>query len=207
MSKRNWVSHAPIGVGLVVALGLIGAAQHNHSHNTQAANQASSKQYTNGLERFPKPAVVAIKKQSPVADPDPGRQEWREEQDLQAQWQMAYWALGVLIATGLSVVVTAVGVVYVKRTLDLNRELLREAVEATAVHKEIGRALVRAYLTIASVHIVLQERNPVVFFKVYNNGNSPAFDVELHGCFGYRVPPSPLPNVDESKGVDRKSVV
>ena len=96
------------------------------------------------------PPSLRDNKQPPVANPNPERREWREEQDLEAQRQMAAWALGMLITAVFSVE-SAAGVVYVKRTLELNRKLLvearnttRAAEQAILVQMRIEQPLLRA---------------------------------------------------------------
>lgn len=67
------------------------------------------------------------------------REQQRADADLQAQQDMAFYALLMVIATVATVLVTAVGVWFVKRTLDANLEFLKESQNATAAMLEANK--------------------------------------------------------------------
>lgn len=93
--------------------------------------------------------------------------------DLNAQQDMAIWAYAMALASGVGLIITLAGLVYVARTLAATRE----TVETT---REIGRKQVRAYLSVTGVEFFVgdQDLHPVAIGKVKNSGSSPALGVE-----------------------------
>ena len=75
----------------------------------------------------------------------------RAEADLVAQSEMALWARWMLIVTALATLLTGIGVLFVWRSLTLNRQAVDAAISAVALTREIGEAQVRAYLRIDSI--------------------------------------------------------
>jgi len=85
----------------------------------------------------------------------------RSQADLNAQRNMAKWALLILIATIAMAIVTAFGVYYVWRTL--------------AVTREIGEAQVRAYIGIPTAELRQMKSGQIALnIAIQNSGNSPA---------------------------------
>jgi len=107
------------------------------------------------------------------------REEQRSQHDLQAQQDMAFWALGMFLSTVLGVGVTLAGVYYVRHTLIATREAVAAANRTADEAKRIGEAQVRAYVTVRDVQMSLKQgrRHPTVSFEVGNSGNSPALEV------------------------------
>lgn len=89
----------------------------------------------------------------------------RSEGDLNAQRNMARWALWMLVATIAMAVITAGGVYYVWKTLKVTRD--------------IGEAQTRAYIGIQDVDIsnVSDGSYAKVSYKIINSGNSPAIRI------------------------------
>jgi hypothetical protein len=149
MSRRNWLSHAPLGVGLAVAAALFGAGLINdrqHPNRSDSSAQQNSENTLDGVQQ-PRVAIVGGQETAPT-DPESKRKEWREEQDLEAQWEQAKWAkYAVLIALG-GVLVTAVGVWFVKQTLDTTRVALGEAERSSNAAVAMARAMVGLELPI-----------------------------------------------------------
>ncbi|MAN45224.1 MAG: hypothetical protein CMF04_03335 [Hyphomonas sp.] len=110
---------------------------------------------------------------APAADPYPGRQEWREEQDLYAQRQMAKWAFWMLFVSAVGVLVGAVGLIFLKGTLDAARDTNQSALDSIRVTREIGQAQVRAYLSFMEPAFHLSPKIRISFFAK-NSGQSPA---------------------------------
>lgn len=125
---------------------------------------------------------------TPAAEPNPGRQEWREEQNVYAQRQMADWSLLMLIVSGAGIVITGAGVWLIRATLlsteaglSVMRETLDEARQATIAGnrnvdetRRIGEAQVRAYLTFEQARFSVEGGELRLGFEVNNCGQSPA---------------------------------
>lgn len=109
-------------------------------------------------------------------------------QDLQAQQDMAFWAMWMFIASGGTILVTGVGVYLVWQTLEATREAVAAANRTADEAKRIGEAQVRAYLAFKSATIRIQKYTPdrfdiflpAVELTIENVGNSTARDI-----FGY----------------------
>lgn len=84
---------------------------------------------------------------------------------------MAQWALWMVNLSALSILVGAVGIFFVFRTL-------KETRKGNKINRRIGEAQVRAYLAIKSPRITpsAQTRSFQIQFGVQNFGNSPAKD-------------------------------
>ena len=100
----------------------------------------------------------------------------RAEADLVAQSEMALWARWMLIVTTLATLLTGIGVLFVRRSLTLNREAIAAALAAVNVTREIGERQIRAYLS--AVDAVgtnfAKEGVPDLALKIINPGQSPA---------------------------------
>jgi hypothetical protein len=75
--------------------------------------------------------VVSLKTPPRKPEAETDRDEWREEQDLLAQWEQAYWAKIAAWIALLAAAITGVGVIFVKRTLDATRDAVVEAAKAS----------------------------------------------------------------------------
>lgn len=100
------------------------------------------------------------------------------DEDLRAQQDMALWALWMFIAAGATVLVTIVGIYYVRETLDATRATVTET-------SRIGEAQVRAYLSVKSVEFDWEDvgdgtkKMTCITAKWENTGQSPARHVEV----------------------------
>ena len=83
---------------------------------------------------------------TPRRNQGPKRDEWRSEQDLQAQWDMARFALWGAFAAWAGAFVTGVGIFFVWRTLEANRDAVRQAQRTADIAEEAFRRLERPYL-------------------------------------------------------------
>ena len=87
-----------VGVGIVVVVMLLAASLVNHKRETECAYQPAPEYCQDAAQRggF---AVLPLTDQHPNANDDAGRNQWRSEQDLYAQRQMAEAAwYAVLVA-------------------------------------------------------------------------------------------------------------
>ncbi|WP_299800826.1 hypothetical protein [uncultured Ruegeria sp.] len=103
-------------------------------------------------------------------------QHERSESDLQAQRNMARWALLMLLATVAMAVITAFGVYYVWRTLQATQKMAADT-------REIGEAQVSAQLMpVDRLANLVNMGNGVSFsgkFKIRNVGSTPAYRVSV----------------------------
>lgn len=122
----------------------------------------------------------------------------RGNADLYAQLQMARWAFWMTVAAGTSVVLIAVGLVLIGRTmrririaaeyagatLDEAKQTTKAAEDAVAETRRIGEAQTRAYLTVKNVTFDFSPQTigpPIarLSFTCHNTGNSPARNVAV----------------------------
>lgn len=132
MFKGDWLRHPAIGVVVFALIGLGFPALNQYQGEASRADHSAKQQLQDRSE-----SVSPM--QPPQRDINPDRNEWREEQDLQAQQQMARWALAMAIVSVAGVIITAAGVFFVAETLGATREAakfaadtLTEAKNATA---------------------------------------------------------------------------
>lgn len=116
------------------------------------------------------------------------REEDREIRDLEAQTNMAYWAKLMFWAALVTVILTAIGVILIRRTLHYTAEAaqfaaatLKEAENTTAaaietveVTRDLGRAQVRAYVGIKHCEIKIADGRARGTLLVVNSGQTPA---------------------------------
>jgi hypothetical protein len=106
------------------------------------------------------------------------RQEEREISDLQAQEDMAFWAMWMFFATLATVFLTAIGVLLIWRTLFYTRRAVEEAekgtsaaLDAVAVTRDVGQAQIRCYIHVMEASIKLgRDGFPVISISVKNFG-------------------------------------
>jgi len=106
------------------------------------------------------------------------REYQRAEEDLKAQKDMALWALGMLVATGvlgfITLVVSIVGVWFVIRTFEQTR---RQA----NIAEDSAQKQLRAYIVVDSSSLSIKERigpglyHAVFSIKFKNAGQTPAY--------------------------------
>lgn len=180
MPFRNWLSNPPIGVGLGICALFAVAFLAEDNYQTDCRDARPEEYQTCTFEHMPKARIAPVRGvEPPERDPKPKRNEWREESDLDAQWNMAWWAKASAIIAGIGLAITGIGIVLVKQTLDANRAAVEAANRATESQREIGEAQVRAYLTISKVTGKFTADGLHVQFTASNSGNSPANNVEL----------------------------
>jgi hypothetical protein len=181
-------------------LGLAGLQ--NHYRQAQSENQTSAQHGPNAAQDF-KSTIASPSEEGPAPNPNPDRQEWRYEQDLQAQRDMAQWALFMVIATFASVAIATIVAVYVRHTLKATQDAVKAANRSANETKRIGEAQVRAYVTVRDVQMSLKpgKRHPTVSFEVGNSGNSPALEVTPSAGVKFRIGDKEIGNLDGSTGV------
>ena len=125
------------------------------------------------------------------------RNEWRDKEDLEAQRDMAKWALLMFAASALGVVVTGAGFVYVAMTLKATRDTVQQmrnanaaAWKAVEVTETVGERQVQAYLSAPEgIYELWEYDRPRLYgclrlsIKIKNFGQSPAHNVRIEGKF------------------------
>ena len=106
--------------------------------------------------------------------------EQKADADLRAQQDMALWAFWVVLMSGGTMLVTAVGIFYVRETLEATRLAVKSADEAVAETRRIGEAQVRAYLSYDIDVTSIRSDEPWEIVVVLENvGQSPARNVRV----------------------------
>lgn len=119
--------------------------------------------------------------ESGISNEQTKRDEWRDEEDLNAQRNMAYWAAAMFLAASATFFVTGLGVVYVAQTLDATRAAVEATNRATDETRQIGEAQVRAYIGGHEAEIVRAKDGRGFFlnYSLKNYGQSPARKIEV----------------------------
>jgi hypothetical protein len=134
-----------------------------------AARYAAEQHYQKCIAKATvKEAVECYKNAETISD-----EARRSEQDLNAQREMADWAESMLWATLLvgftTILITGLGVIYVRNTLFETRR--------------IGRAQVTAYLSVPRAEFYIEDMFLHIRAIIRNDGQSPARSVKLsHDC-------------------------
>lgn len=181
MPQRNWLLYPPVGAGLIIALMLAFAGLAAHQRDSQGGNQPAKKELRNIQDVVSAGSASATK--PPPAEPNPIRDEWREEKDLVAQQEMADWAWLAMFASWLGAVSTAFGVYFVRETLAATRRTLDEAGRANTIAREIGHAQVRGYLSVSPSYQMGGQ--PHFVGSVANTGFTPASEIIVSGEIRY----------------------
>lgn len=176
MSDRDRFFFSAVGLALIA--GLVSAGSINHERQRSGHYESAKEQYDSAHGRVTASASVI---QSLITDVEAYRQEWREEQDLFAQRDMAKWAWLMMLASFAGVGVTAVGVVFVAQTLVATREAVAAANRTADEAKRIGEAQVRGYLSSDGGQFWLQQRFVWFELGVVNRGQSPIFGGDATG--------------------------
>lgn len=175
MFKRNRGNGPAYVVSLVLALTFFGIGLYNQCNEGGPRYDAAQNELSETSVRPFKPA--------PLANPNPEREEWRAESDLQAQRQMAKWTFGMFIVSGLGVVIGAVGLWALFSTLKLTRE-------ANVGFSEASIKQLRPYLVATGVDSTIRNDCWEGMLKIKNFGMSPA----TTGFLAYRCISRALPD-------------
>lgn len=106
--------------------------------------------------------------------------EDNSDEDLQAQKDMALWALWVAATGGVGLIVSFLGLLAVYLSL-------RQTRKAISIDREVGHAQARAYLDIASTEVVRlkPEGETEIKIRIFNSGVTPARDVKVSYYFKF----------------------
>jgi hypothetical protein len=175
------MEHTPLGVILIVAASLVAVALFNEHKQTEAHYQAARKEYE--ASKWVIPQDLAARRVH--ADYKSYREEWREEQDLDAQQQMARTSWWQMWATWIGVGLLVLTLIETNRTAVAAGEAINEAREANKISRDIGEAQVRAYVAIGKISLPEEPNNRKVLsvrVAIHNAGLSPARNVYGEHC-------------------------
>lgn len=212
MLARAWLSHPPIGVGLVVVIGLALAGLNNHQHEAASTYQAA----THEDEIRPAP---------PKREADnlkAKRADKRAKRDLRAQEDMAEWAFWMLVATALGVALVGGTLVEAWKAGRAAAAVLKETKRQADIAEETAAATTRqfsAYIGAERPFVFLEITEPGIgmqgdgsmrfagkrfAFQFTNYGRTPALLHEINESYpiveGLSDAPPPLdPMVDRGR--------
>ena len=91
------------------------------------------------------PAVVRVaQSEPPPPEVNPNRAEWRQEQDLRAQWDQVRWAQAAAIAGILGALAAAVGIIFIRGTLEATRKATEVAIRNSNIAQSQAAAAIEA---------------------------------------------------------------
>ena len=194
MSGSGWsTQHTLRGLAAFALMAAVGAIylwtyKQEHADQRQAAaadqreqiNEQRQSTCVDVAKRHSFPCVV----DAPVSEPS----EKYTQYDLQAQQDMAEWALLMALLSGLGVAVTITATIYVAKTLDETRRMVVEAERTTkaaeetiAVTRDMARDQSRAYVHAAMAEVFWDDDHPAkLSFEAQNTGQTPV------KWYGYR---------------------
>lgn len=172
-------------VGGMIAATLTGISYLNQRHKT---NFDSNRQiFFQKNQETPRSARAVLRDKTPVADQEPSRDVWRQENDLKAQREMADWAFLMVIISFFNTAITATGVWFVRETLRATQGMLvapnsatKAAEDVVSETRRIGEAQVQAYVAPVKGECLWRDNKPsrlILFFA--NSGQSPALNCEM----------------------------
>lgn len=208
MSRGNWLPSPPIGVGIVVALLLALTASQNWQQDPKNGDGRAGQEATNThriVDDTGLPVIRGI--QTPKANRQPDRNEWRSENDLQAQWEAANWTKYAAIAAWFGTIIAFIGIWFIWRTLKANVDAVQAATRAAvaaeasvAVAEDTAKRQLRAYLAVVGCSIEETDSGFTLSAILKNTGQTPAFNTRVMAeSFGGPYPlqaekPHPAPD-------------
>lgn len=203
MFKSNWSAYATIGaLALLFSafgffLGRLDLPQQQSEHS--AYSDTGSPNHGNAKLQSVETASSGSPKGTPEKEASQNP-KWWEQDDLDAQTEMATWAKVMAVITGVGVIITGVGVAlvwgtlhytgrglrYMRRTLVETNRATRAAKQTVEETRNIGRKQVRAYVSFESGTYTIDEDALRMKLTFRNHGQSPARDVWFLGnirCF------------------------
>lgn len=224
MSKGNKFDHTLFGIALAVIFLIVVTAFWVTSSGEgpkDVSNNYEASQYEKSAERRIEATCARLEgvslSECIIQIEQSERENHRAQKDLRAQRWMAIWAF-VMAGTAIgTLIVTAIGLTWIKATLDQSREAVRSADNAVDVTRSIGRAQVRAYAAVEAITISKVPDSMGRFeaeVTLRNTGQSPAWRVhnELHVGFIARPPDQlrgnslQLPPVESQSGSAKSDI-
>ena len=219
---------ATCGIAILVALGT-GAyfgslyGPNHKQYQAVAGNQDGQNDYTGPSQSLPDIAGLPGTIERAIANPNPTTGEDHEKRDLAAQEASAVWAFWMVLASISSVVITAVGTIFLYKQIVLTRKAVEDTGEATVAMREANRIAhernyqeLRPYLTHISEGTAISlrpewdetgEEGEFIGFRVTivfkNCGATPARKIISGHSFRVRdidFPSGAFPDIEENFG-------
>ncbi|WP_394688458.1 hypothetical protein [Hoeflea sp.] len=196
MSIRDRYGHAAPWLAVLAFCAIAGTAYWTYTYSKgaqsvreyyqpeRAAYDAQQQAYIKCLD---KPSIQEAR-ECYQGSSKPTREQTRAEQDLDAQREMADWAERMLIITAVvgfsTVIITAFGVYWVRKTLDATYDAVNAARDTNAIAKQVGFAQNRPWMSLEyRLHEPPRIDGEFFVFSVWiqpkNVGNAPALDFFL----------------------------
>lgn len=178
-------------IGAGVLLYLIGAlngrqAERRHQAPADYSQAAKADAERSCVGREPSAAFECIYEKV-----ESSQDQARAEQDLSAQQRAADSALASALIALLTFIITAIGVWFVKRTLDATLEAVKDTGEATVemrrsndIAQDVSVKQLRAYIDYRSAKIVAEADSSIIEVELTNAGQTPARKI-MSACHGY----------------------
>lgn len=156
---------------MLLAAGLVN--QHRHG---SSANQSTAQE----LQIAQELPVSSGAPQAPAAKPNPEREEWRDERDLEAQQNMARWAEFLFYATVVGVVLLAATLFETRAAAKAAWDMVKKAKEATELTKDTARRELRAYVLVESTKVTFDNGKRAIdyWIQLKNFGQTPAYGLK-----------------------------
>lgn len=151
-----------------------------------AGEQPGQNDYAGPSQSLPNISGLPGLVERAIANPHPPGGQDHEKRDLAAQEASALWAFWMVAASFGSVLITALGTVFLYKQIVLTRRAVEDTGEATkamreanAIARDIGQAQTRAYLSIKSLEGKKVDGGLVFRATVQNSGQSPALSAQI----------------------------
>jgi hypothetical protein len=176
MSRCRWLQHTPLVVGVIILAALILTPLVDYKREADRAYQAAEQEYEESKRISPPGRAVADGKDT---DHKAYRDEWRSEQDLKAQREMADTSWWMALAAWI-------GVFFLAATLWETAKAAKGAADAAdATRKGVDLAAdtakwqLRAYVacTVVKFSAFSAGQKPVASITIKNSGSTPAHDI------------------------------
>lgn len=175
--------NAPIGVTVIVVLTLVGLALFNQERRDHATYQAARHGYE--LSKQTVPEDVAAHR--PYTADKPYREEWRAEQDLEAQRMMAWWSKVAGLAASIGVFLLAMTLWETTRTTVAAAEAADATRKGVELAEKTAERQLRAYLSITSMDLHRDGDTYKLKTVITNDGQTPARGVRPSITMGIRT--------------------
>lgn len=148
-------------------------------------NEVSAREHYEAVKNTALAACTDIEptalRQCVVESTEAAQNKSEARQDLYAQQDMSRWAFWMMIISGCTLLVTGLGIVWIRATLIETRRAVKAADDAVNVTREIGQTQTRAYLDAVKFDILpVKLGDELIFYGMVhlkNSGQSPAVDV------------------------------
>lgn len=163
----------PIIVLGIIAISLAVLAWFNFDREARVADQLNWQQY----ERTKQVVSDDVSASRPLTADKYYREEWRAEQELTAQQNMAWWNRVSTVATCIGVVLLIVTLWETSQTAIAAAQAASAAENTLSHSKDISERELRAYVCLVGGVLTVQNLKVKGSVKFKNSGQTPAFNV------------------------------